>query len=179
MLLNVVLPLLKYQPYLQWAVSLIYESLCDVFLFHLQKVERPALVSSCVWGSGSPWRRRLFPMPAPPCSSMPSRARNTSTGLLCHRRGKYLSCTLHSPSAGWILIQAEVFAEMRKRKTATTLISETVLICIVCQVRLPIFSVLPLIDSKWINNSFTLEWSRHIYIIFVRCNSESQPKEYK
>ncbi len=68
-----------------------------------------ALTSSCVCGLGSPWRRRLFPTPAPPCSSMPSRARSMSTGLLCRRRGQYF---LHSSNCTWvesILMQASNF----------------------------------------------------------------------
>lgn len=65
------------------------------FVFQAPAVQRRsslALTSSCVCGWGSPWRRPLSLTPAPPCSSTPSRARSTSTGSLCHRRGR---CCLH------------------------------------------------------------------------------------
>lgn len=63
---------------------------------------RPALTSSSVCGLGSPWRRLLSPTPAPPCSSTLSRARSTSTGSPCHRKGQCRPvtsvCTVHRPA---------------------------------------------------------------------------------
>lgn len=97
--------------YLWNSIILLMIYRCDVFVLQVQGLQRggrAALTSSCVWGWGSPWRRRLSPTPAPPCSSMLSRARSTSTGLLCRRRGN--SKTLMNP--GPIICEDEELSVM-------------------------------------------------------------------
>lgn len=118
---------------------------------------RPALTSSSVCGLESPWRRLLSPTPAPPCSSTLSRARSTSTGSLCHRKGQcrlFISMgTVHQPTELVLVLQpspmqqaaegwaegrplpntSQWLAELQSTPPPVLWIFETNQICILCQ----------------------------------------------